>query len=138
MRLAFGLLIAPLVAAMVFTSTSVGLAMACADVRPTLEGLLTNFAFACVYAYPIGVGLGLPSFLVYERLGLVSLASYVLGGLVGGFAVGAALVRPFPEAISLWGPIVLSAVVSCAFFWLLLARRGGQPKRVHPTASGRS
>jgi hypothetical protein len=83
--------------------------------------------FVCFYTYPSGWVLGLPSYLVYQWLGMKSLASYLFGGLVGGYVVAAWYVLPFPQLQELWLPMVISASASCGFFWLVAVRQGHTP-----------
>jgi hypothetical protein len=71
---------------------------------------------------PIGWLLGLPSYFAYQLLGLNSLSSYLLGGLLGGFLVTAWLVLPFPGVPEVWVPMVISASVSYVFFWFVAVR----------------
>jgi hypothetical protein len=85
-----------------------------------------------MYTYPIGWILGLPSVAIYERLGIYSLRSYVVGGLVGGTLVAMILVAwpSFDNVVTFaheasvpWLPIGFAAAAGCASFWMIAIRR---------------
>lgn len=134
-RIALGMFAAPLVASGCYNLIVQATGLAFLGKEGFYEDAihyLGDFLLVCLYTYPIGWILGLPAFAAYQRLGLTSLRSYSLGGLVGGTLVGMCMlavpdsgyrISPFVDAlIWLWLPIGIAAAVSCAFFWAVAVR----------------
>src|SRR5262245_50682158 len=91
-RLIKGMLIAPLVAALSWAAIASAVVVASGEPWAGLGQFGQLVALTSIYAYPIGWVLGLVALGIYRRLGLSSLRSYVLGGLVVGTAIGPFLI----------------------------------------------
>jgi hypothetical protein len=99
-----------------------------AEALPQIPTLLV---FGSLYAYPAAVVLGVPAYLLYRRLHVVSLRSYALGGLGGGALLGAIvfgfadsseLMDPRLASVLLWLSVGIGGAVGAAFFWAFAIR----------------
>jgi hypothetical protein len=116
------MIVAPLFAATFYVILEATLVYVFGFPFPSLLELAHGIVFACIYTYPVGWLLGLPSYVAYERLGLDSLVSYLFGGLIGGFIFVVWFVAAFPKVPEIWLPMVVSASASCAVFWFVAVR----------------
>ena len=123
LRFVVGMLVAPFSAAVFYVALVTAQYYVFGLPPPSSLELGSWVLLACIYSYPTGWLLGLPSYVVYQRLGLNSLVSYVIGGLTGGCLFAGWFVLPFPQSPEVWLPMVVSASLSCAVFWLVAVPR---------------
>lgn len=98
-----------------------------------LLGLLIWFLYAIVVAYPATLIIGIPGYLLYKKLGLSDLKSYLIGGVSLGALAPFGLMPIFgiTETLNLnyWVFLISSffGSVTCVTFWLIAIKN---PKNV--------
>ena len=128
---AIGFIIAPLAPSVLFAIGAILLG-ASSDVPLELPisgyflGLFIWFLYAVVVAYPVTLLIGIPGYLIYKKLGLISFTSYAVGGVILGTLAPLLLIPVFgvPETLNLnWWLFFTSGIfgfVTCTTFWLLV------------------
>jgi hypothetical protein len=94
-------------------------------------GFLGLLMVTGLFAYPTTFIVGIPAYVVYRKLKIRRLRSYIAGGFVSGLIFGAAIfgipdssleTSRFVAAATLWITIAIAASIETGFFWALVVR----------------
>jgi hypothetical protein len=94
-------------------------------------GFIALVLLTALYAYPTTFLIGIPSYLVYRRLQIHRLQSYIVGGFVSGLILGiyifgtgdsSSYMPPLLASVVIWLTVAIAAAIETSFFWALVIR----------------